>query len=405
MPTPAKPDDNTPPIPQPLTAQSAMAQKMDQETLWSYFLRAPIPLKVISNDYDTIYCNAAFDRLLGGDVPDSITTKRPENVIFNDDIPKVLRAFDQIFAGEKDHAQVEVRLVREDDSIIWVQDIVVAQAKADAGIEPEFALIVCTDISAQKEIEKRVEQSERMRSIGQLTSGVAHDFNNILTILSSYADLLKNELKPTQNRALLRPLQKIRDGIARGVRLTRQLSEYGSANGTEIIDLNEHIQSINSLLSQHMGESIAIRLDLGQELAALQIAPSQLDQIIMNLALNARDAMPDGGKLVVHTRNTRLKQHELKAHPNLDIGEYLRLEVRDNGVGMPLETQQHIFEPFFSTKTNNGSSGLGLATVYRIMEQLGGAIYVDSIPNQGTTFTLYFPANRRHNSAGSKRPN
>jgi two-component system cell cycle sensor histidine kinase/response regulator CckA len=365
-----------------------------RETL--YFELSSLPLKTVDKDAEITRYNAAFRELLGFEEGDEIAPDGIVNLVHPEDIERGRRAFAELFDGRTSRAQFEVRLMRKDGSILWVQEIAVPQLDFARGpsTNPDYALVVSIDVTAQKEAERRIEQSERMRSIGQLSSSVAHDFNNILAILRSYVDILKYELETRQLRALLGPIAKLEQGIEQGVALTRQLTEFGRDTTAEDvpIDVNERIRNVNSLLGRYLSEAFEIRLELRPNLPPIRIAPGKLDQIILNLAVNARDAMPDGGKLRIRTFKAALRRRDARVHPTLELGEYLVLQVCDTGTGMDAETQRHIFEPFYTTKGSSGGTGLGLATVYRIMERLGGAIYVDSSPGRGTTFTMYFPA-------------
>lgn len=366
---------------------------MRADTLWNYFQHSPMPLKVVSRHEDLVHHNAAFGRLLGYDSPQPIEARRAQDIVFPDDLGRLNQAYEQVFQGHREHAKAEARLMHQDGSLIWVQGLIVAApTQASKSREnPIYALVICVDISRQKEVEQRIEQSERMRSLGLLASSVAHDFNNILTVLASYAGLLRADLESEECDKALGFLNKIDTAITNGVTLTRQLSDYGCESSAKVIDLNEHLQNTDSMLSGYFDQNFSIHYELAQGPAPIRVAPGKLDQILLNLALNALDAMPDGGEFVIRTRAVELQPGALNAHPSLSAGEYLVLEVCDDGEGIPFETQSQIFDPFFSTKTKAGGSGLGLAIVYSILEQLGGAIYVDSVPQQGTTFRLYFP--------------
>lgn len=236
--------------------------------------------------------------------------------------------------------------------------------------------------------EDQFRQAQKMEAIGRLAGGLAHDFNNLLTAITGYSDLILTELPPGND--LYKQVREIRKASDRAVLLTRQLLAFSRKQvlAPRVLDLNAVITDSKQMLLRLIGEDIEIVTELAPDLGRVRADAGQLEQVLMNLVVNARDAMPRGGKLIVGTANIDLSA---PANPEIDPGRYIVLSVRDTGVGMDAETQAHIFEPFFTTKGPGRGTGLGLATVYGIIEQSGGHIEVESAPGKGSMFRVYLP--------------
>src|SRR6266851_3876764 len=252
---------------------------------------------------------------------------------------------------------------------------------------------VSTEITERKRLEEQLLQSQKMEAVGQLAGGVAHDFNNILTAIVGYADLLAAEFSDTDSRHL-EDLEEIRKAARRAAALTRQLLAFSRKQVLEprIIDLNGVVVNLEKMLRSLISENIALQTHLATDLAAARADPNQIEQVIMNLAINARDAMPEGGSLTIETGNARLDEAYARQHVSVVPGEYVMLAVSDTGCGMDEHTKARIFEPFFTTKPPGRGTGLGLSTVYGIVKQSGGNIWLYSETNKGTTFKIYLPA-------------
>ncbi len=232
---------------------------------------------------------------------------------------------------------------------------------------------------------------QRFEAIGRLAAGIGHDFNNLLGVILGYARLLR---EPVPERgSLQRGLEEIELAAQSAASLTRQLLAYSRQQVIEpkIIDLNAVATGIESLIRRVVGANIECEMILAPELGRVRADPGQIEQIIMNLAINARDAMPDGGKLIIETSNVEIDEAYAKQHPPVPIGRSVMLSVSDTGVGMPPEIRERIFEPFFTTKEKGKGTGLGLATVYGIVKQSRGFVWVYSEPGMGTTFKVYLP--------------
>jgi PAS domain S-box-containing protein len=257
-----------------------------------------------------------------------------------------------------------------------------------------FATIV--DISARKVAEQELLQAQKMESIGRLAGGIAHDFNNMLSAIRGFADLLVEDLEtepmpPTAE--LQHSVQAIRGAADRAAALTAQLLAFSRRQVLAVSPLNLGIavRSVEPMLRRLIGEHIGLELRTDPGTGTIRADPGQIDQILINLAINARDAMPHGGRLVIETGNVAFDQPYAMEHRDLEPGEYVMLSVADTGVGMDRETRDHIFEPFYTTKEKGQGTGLGLATIYGVVRQSGGHIWLYSEPGQGTTFKLYFP--------------
>ena len=244
---------------------------------------------------------------------------------------------------------------------------------------------------ALRQSEDHLRQSQKMEAVGRLAGGVAHDFNNLMTVVMGRTELLLSRLD--EGNPLRRNAEEIKRTTERAVSLTQQLLAFSRKQvlTPKVLDLNTVVANMERILRRLIGEDIDLVTVLGPALDRIKADPSQLEQVIMNLAINARDAMPSGGKLTIETANAYLDQPYARNHPSVLPGSYVMLAVSDNGTGMDSETQARIFEPFFTTKEQGKGTGLGLATVYGIVKQSGGYVWVYSEPGWGTTFKIYLP--------------
>jgi two-component system, cell cycle sensor histidine kinase and response regulator CckA len=252
-------------------------------------------------------------------------------------------------------------------------------------------VLAIRDISEYKRLEAQFLQSQKMEAIGALAGGVAHDFNNLLNVINGYSELILDDL--SLETPMRQDIEQIREAGQRAASLTSQLLAFGRKQilQPEIIDLNLIITQMSSILRRLIGEDIEFIITTHHGLGMIHADPAKIEQVILNLVVNARDAMPGGGKLTVETLNIDFDESYIKDHPVANPGPYIMLAISDNGVGMDAETQTRIFEPFFTTKAKGKGSGLGLATVYGIVKQSNGFIWVYSEPEKGSTFKVYFP--------------
>jgi two-component system, cell cycle sensor histidine kinase and response regulator CckA len=252
-------------------------------------------------------------------------------------------------------------------------------------------LVVAQDISERRQLEGQLRQAQKMEAVGRLAGGVAHDFNNLLMVIKGHTELLLSALEPSNQ--ITRKIEQIDRSADRATALTRQLLAFSRLQvlQPQIINLNAVVEEMGKLLPRLIGEDIELMIRTDDNLGTVRADASQMEQVIMNLAVNARDAMPNGGKLVIETANAELDQGYMASHPLMKTGPYIQLVVTDSGTGMDAETQAHIFEPFFTTKEKGKGTGLGLATVYGIVKQSGGFIWVYSELGKGTSFKIYLP--------------
>jgi CheY-like chemotaxis protein len=241
-------------------------------------------------------------------------------------------------------------------------------------------------------LENQFRQAQKMEAVGRLAGGVAHDFNNLLTVISGYTEVLLENTEPQD--ALYPKIQAIHQATERATSVTRQLLAFSRKQMLElkVVDVNGIVSEMERLLKPLIGENIELETKLARDLGHTRADAGQIEQVIMNLVVNSKDAMEDGGKITIETSNADIRKEELsREHSYIQPGPYVVLAVKDNGHGMDRETQARIFEPFFTTKEKGKGTGLGLSTVYGIVKQSGGYILVDSQSYQGTTFKIYLP--------------
>jgi PAS domain S-box-containing protein len=291
--------------------------------------------------------------------------------------------------AEKLHTDGPWRHRKKDGTIIFVEITAHPIQFGDA----RACLVMATDVTERKALEEQLRQSQKLEAVGQLAGGIAHDFNNLLTVIEGYAEMIRAEQLPDDPQR--EPLDEILVAAQRAASLTRQLLAFSRRQVLQPVrlSLNANVASTQRMLGRLLGEHIQIRTDLAEDLWDVWADPGQIDQIILNLAVNARDAMERGGELTIETGNVELGESEARKM-DASAGEYARLSIADTGMGMDEETQRHIFEPFFTTKEVGRGTGLGLSTVYGIVKQSGGYISVSSVPGQGSTFSICLPRAR-----------
>ncbi|HMD83091.1 MAG TPA: response regulator [Terriglobia bacterium] len=272
----------------------------------------------------------------------------------------------------------------------------------DAQSQPFRFVGVILNITERKRLEQQLLQAQKLESIGRLAGSIAHDFNNLLTIINGYAHLVLAEMGPQD--ALRDSMEELSKAAMQAAGLTRQLVSFSRRQVAEpkTIAVNEFVKDYENMLRRLLGENIELVLSLDAQAGAFRADPGQIGQVLMNLAVNAKDAMPAGGKLVIETSCVVVDDHFARTHLYVSPGQYVVLEVTDTGTGMSAEVKSHLFEPFYTTKEHGKGTGLGLSTVYGIVvNQSSGSIWVSSEPGRGTTFKLFFPSFGFETTAGS----
>ncbi|HWY20000.1 MAG TPA: ATP-binding protein [Candidatus Acidoferrum sp.] len=310
------------------------------------------------------------------------------NRVHAEDRESVL-AVEEHFQKNRDLFQAEYRLLARDGRILWFRDEAVMLSTA----EDQACLMqgVMYDITERKRLEDQLRHSQKMEAVGLLAGGVAHDFNNLLMLIQAHNERLRAGLAPDA------PAQKeslgIEHAVTRAASLTGRLLAFSRKQVLQpkVMDLNDVLTEVAKMLDRLIEKNIALQVTPALQLWPVKADPGQVEQLIMNLAVNARDAMPQGGKLLIETRNAEIGGAHPRLRDGVRPGQYVILVVSDNGVGMDSETQAHMFEPFFTTKDPGKGTGLGLAIVYAVVKQIGGWTHVDSKPGQGTTFEIYLP--------------
>jgi two-component system cell cycle sensor histidine kinase/response regulator CckA len=285
--------------------------------------------------------------------------------------------------------EFQLRLMRPDGAVRWVATS--GRAFRDENGRPVRMLGIAHDISARRQLEAQLQQAQKMDALGQLAGGVAHDFNNLLTAIKSHAEFVLDELpEGDERRADLDGIMSVTD---RAEELTRRLLAFSRHQvlAPRIIDPNAVVASVDRLLRRLIGADVEMAVSLGADVGSVRADATQLEQVLLNLAVNARDAMPDGGTLSISTRSTEIVAGGADDGRQVNPGNYVVLAVRDTGTGITPETKLRMFEPFFTTKGPSRGTGLGLATVYGIVQQSGGTIHVETAVGRGTTFEVYLP--------------
>ncbi len=250
---------------------------------------------------------------------------------------------------------------------------------------------VVLETTDRRQLEEQLLQSQKMEAVGRLAGGIAHDFNNILTAIKSYSELLLEDMETDKGR--VEDVREIHEAADRAAALTRQLLAFSRQQllRPRVLDLNTTVRDLKGMLERLIGEDIEVKTRLAPSIGMVTADPGQIEQVLMNLIVNARDAMPDGGTIDIETANVELDDEYARTHASTPPGDYVMLAVSDTGHGMPRETQARVFEPFFTTKEKGKGTGLGLSTVYGIVKQSGGSIWMYSEPGRGTTFKIYLP--------------
>jgi PAS domain S-box-containing protein len=357
------------------------SQAVDSERKFRMvFERAPIGIS-IGRDGMMEETNPALQEMLGF-TGQELTRLHYTDITHDDD--QDLRVQHELDAGVRESFSIDKRYLRKDGSQIE------AHVHVALDLEDGLGISLIEDVTARRYLEEQLRQSQKMEAIGKLAGGIAHDFNNLMTAVIGYSDLLLQQQLDGNGRSIEK-VEAIRDSAVRASDLTRQLLAFGRRQTLQSVevDLRDVVVRMDTLLRRLIGENIELDTIFGAEEVVVRADPTQLEQVVMNLVVNARDAMPDGGTLTVAV---------------VSNGETANLSVIDDGAGMSEEIQERAFEPFFTTKPVGAGSGLGLSTVHGIVGQSGGSVHVDSEPGVGTAFTIRFPLADRPGLLGEPLP-
>jgi two-component system, cell cycle sensor histidine kinase and response regulator CckA len=341
--------------------------------------------------------NPALKKILLYDDEKELLTKDLATDIFQS--PEDYRRFADLLTRKEEIKGIEVQWKRRDGTPITV--FCSGHQISDEKREPAYFEVFAEDVTEKRVLERQLRMAQKMEAIGRLSGGIAHDFNNILGVIIGYSGVLKKALgagTPLCAHAL-----EIEKAGQRAAALTKQLLAFSRQQvlTPAVLNLNKLVSDLETMLPRLLGEDIQVSLALDPQLGCVKVDQSQVEQVVMNLAVNARDAMPSGGRMEIRTANVELDQTYTFSHPGSRAGSYILMAVTDTGTGMDTGTLAHIFEPFFTTKEQVKGTGLGLATVYGIVKQSNGYIWVDSAPGKGSSFEIYLP---RHAGEPAEAP-
>jgi two-component system cell cycle sensor histidine kinase/response regulator CckA len=359
-----------------------------------FFQNTPMAIATVDRSGRIARSNARFASAFEGALKND--DRSILSVVAERDRPVLETAIRQAAEGHSEIAPVEAALA--DHGERWANFFVLGVEDGDA--DGEAAIVYALETTAQRTLENRIYQQQKMESVGQLAGGIAHDFNNVLSAIMMATDFLLNAHKPTDPS--FKDIMQIKQNANRAAALVRQLLAFSRKQTLrpQVLDLSEVLSDLGMLLKRLIGEKVALEVTHGRDLWPVKADISQFEQVVVNLAVNARDAMPDGGKLTLRTANVEAKQTGAYGTKGMPSGDYVLVEVSDTGTGIPPEIIEKIFEPFFTTKEVGKGTGLGLSTVYGIVKQTGGYIYADSEPGR-TTFRIFL---RRYTPTESERP-
>jgi two-component system, cell cycle sensor histidine kinase and response regulator CckA len=333
-----------------------------------------------------LYSSPSYQKLLGYSAAELASTSFYDQ-IHPEDKEVVIAAITQARKSGTGR-RLEYRVLHKNGNPLTVESTVSIVKNHDT---VEKLVILNRDITDRKQLEGQLYLSQKLEAIGRLSGGIAHDFNNLLGVIIGYSEALQRQIG--EKHSFREAVDEIHKAGKRAAVLTQQLLAFSRKQVLEpkVLDLNAVVSDVDRMLRRLIGEDIELKISLANGLGLVKADPGQIDQVIFNLAVNSRDAMPDGGKLTLETSNAELDQDDVNQFRYVVPGSYVLLKVSDTGCGMDAELQSHIFEPFFTTKEPGKGTGLGLATVYGIVKQSGGYIWVDSEVGRGTTFKIYLP--------------
>jgi two-component system, cell cycle sensor histidine kinase and response regulator CckA len=359
------------------------------------FENAPTGMSIVRSNGQYLSVNAALCQMFGYS-RDELLSGTLHRITHPDDVERTDRWIRKMIAGDLSEPECEKRFLHRDGHVVW--GVVRARWLREADGTPRFAVVHVQDVTERKRaeeqrqrLEAQLHQAQKMEAVGKLAGGIAHDFNNLLTAIGANAAMAGTE--PGVPEPVRTMLGEISQAVDSAANLTRQLLAFSRKQivAPRVLNLNAVILQLQPLLRRLLGEDLELRPSLATGLGQVRIDPGQVEQVVVNLAVNARDAMIGGGILTLETANVRLEQDDVRSHAMAAPGDYVLLAVSDNGTGMTPEARAHLFEPFFTTKEPGRGTGLGLAVVYGVVKQNGGLIEVYTEPGHGTTFKIYWP--------------
>jgi two-component system cell cycle sensor histidine kinase/response regulator CckA len=367
--------------------RSAEALRRSEAGFRSVVEDAPYGIYRASLSGELVLVNSALEKMLGYSSQEELLHTNLATGIYRD--AHEHEKLNQVLLQQESFKDVEVDWKRKDGAPITVR-CSGCPIKDETGAVT-YVEVFAEDVTERRTLERQLRMAQKMEAVGRLSGGIAHDFNNLLGVIIGYSQVLKRSLPPES--APFEHAQEIEKASQRAVSLTRQLLAFSRQQVLEPVDLslNTLLSDMEKMLPRLIGEDIALKLDLDSSLSQVKADPGQIEQVVLNLAVNARDAMPDGGKLLIQTANVTLDSAYTHHHPGARAGSYVMLRVTDTGTGIDPEIQSQIFEPFFTTKERDKGTGLGLATVYGVVKQSGGYIAVDSEKGKGASFSVYLP--------------
>jgi two-component system, cell cycle sensor histidine kinase and response regulator CckA len=367
--------------------QAMEALRRSEASFRSLVEGAPYGIYRGATDGQFLRVNPALERMLKYTDSGELIQKNLRTDVFRNssDFDRLV----ELLGSEGEFKDVEVEWKRKDNKSITVRcsGRHLNESLQAASVYEVFA----EDVTERRALEKQLSMAAKMEAVGRLSGGIAHDFNNLLGVIIGYSQVLRRKLDPSS--PLKEHAEEVEKAANRAVSLTRQLLAFSRQQilTLAVVDLNTLVSDMQKMLPRLIGEDVVVDIDLAPNLGRIKADQGQIEQVVMNLAVNARDAMPDGGRLQIETGNRELDDLYCSEHPGAKPGRYIMLAVTDSGAGMTPQTLAHIFEPFFTTKEVGKGTGLGLATVYGIVKQSGGYIWVDSAPGIGSCFQIYLP--------------
>jgi two-component system, cell cycle sensor histidine kinase and response regulator CckA len=378
---------------------AAEALRENEERFRSIFEAAPVGIGLVDLEGHTVQTNRVVQEMLGYS-DEEFASVTFDSFTHPEDVARNRELFDEMSRGERDFFQMEKRFIHKSGSTVW-GNLTVSLIR-DADGSPAYALGMVENITRRMTLEGQLRQAQKMEAIGRLAGGVAHDFNNLLAVIINCASFMSESLPP--DHEFTEDLKDIREAGDRGANLVRQLLAFSRKEivNPQVVDLNDIVRGIQSLLSRTLGEDVKLDVRVSDSPCPTKVDPGQIEQVMVNLAVNARDAMPNGGRIAMTTENIIVGEDFARLYPGMVPESYVRLTMTDDGVGMSDEVLKHIFEPFFTTKARGQGTGLGLATAYGAVKQAGGYISAYSEEGNGSIFSVYLP--RTVESGSSPRP-